>query len=132
MVDVADKEREKYLNDIKNTKKSQEKVLTSIKDFTSKAAARWWRWWWWSLQMPCKFTLWPAELFLQLLTNKTQQKLGHRECSAAAAKGGKLHKATKAAKAAKGGKRHPRPTKQTSKRNLGFGWRRGKYVSAPA
>ena len=62
----------KYLNDIKlsRTEKSQEteQVLTSINQLMSEAAASWWRRWcsWWSLQMPCKFTLWPAELFLQL------------------------------------------------------------------
>ena len=46
-----------------------------------------WQWWWWWLQMPCKLTLWPVELFLPTLTNKTQQKLDTE--NAQAAKGGK-------------------------------------------
>ena len=37
--------------------------------------------------MPCKLTLWPVELFLPTLTNKTQQKLDTE--NAQAAKGGK-------------------------------------------
>ena len=69
--------------------------------------------------MPCKLTLWPVELFLPTLTNKTQQKLD-----------------TENAQAAKGGKcgRRPQSRRVKGRKQKKFGlWvaQRGKYVSAP-
>ena len=99
----SDAEDREMLNNIKLKKRlrnspqtqsklklAKKKVETSIKNIWRQAAAWQWWWWWW-LQMPCKLTLWPVELFLKLSTNKTQQKLDTE--NAQAAKGGKAHKA---------------------------------------